>query len=79
MPASFACAQSFSQTVICCSGVSSALYIAARVCREEENWVRQLEAPRVHRVRSEAGCDAPEHPEQNPDGRWSRHAEASSD
>jgi hypothetical protein len=53
-------------------GTEAALYIGVRVCREEENWVRQLEAARAERGRAEAGCDAPTHSEQNPNGRWSR-------
>jgi hypothetical protein len=41
--------------------------------------VRQLECLRVVRGRKEAGGDAPQGPEQNPDGRRSRREQASSD
>jgi len=57
----------------------ASLYIAAGLCREEEKRVRQLEASRAERGRRAAGCDAPKHPEQNPDGRRSRREQASSD
>ena len=40
--------------------------------------MRQLEASRAERGRRAAGCDASEYLEQNPDGRGSRRAPASS-
>ena len=49
-----------------CPCPGAPLCIAVEVCREDENWVRQLEVPRAERGRREAGCDAPKHPEQNP-------------
>jgi hypothetical protein len=55
------------------------LYIAAGLYKAKQTRVRQLEFSRVERGRWEAGCDAPKHAEQNPDGRGSRRAAASSD
>ena len=55
------------------------MYIAACVSAGKENWVRQLECLRAVRGRKEAGGDAPQEAEQNPDGRRSRRAAASSD
>ena len=61
------------------AAVDPSLYIAAGLSKAKQNRVRQLESFRVERDRWEAGCDAPKYAEQNPDGRRSRRAAASSD
>jgi hypothetical protein len=52
------------------------LYIVGWTRKAEEDRVRQLASARAQQGRRAAGCDAPPHSGQIPDGRRSRRAQA---